>query len=126
MNKKELVNLFVKNYQDNQNFIDKWTFTAALGSIPLAIQFTNSIDKLTCYGKGIFLSANYFAGIVVIAHIVGAVCGKRACNAYLSKNNDKGEYYARWQRFYNIVVNLAFCLMIVSYLIIMNKLVWRI
>lgn len=122
MTEKERKNLLIECYKDNQKFIDTITFTAALGSIPLAIGFVDTISQLSCCAKAVFMLANYCAAIVVIAHIYGAVMGKKSCNAAL-ENNKQATQYHNAQNTANNIVNIAFVGMIGCYIYLMQNLV---
>ena len=115
MTTKEKNRLFVEIYKENQKFIDKITITAALGSIPISIGFIDNITKICCCERLFFVVANCCAATVVFAQIIGAVFGKKTCNAGL-ENDGSMDCYSAIQGFWNTVVNIAFCVMVACYL----------
>ncbi len=123
MTKKEFDRILLKYYENNQNFIDKWTFTAALGSIPLAIAFVETVKIMCFWGRFLFMTVNICAVLVVVAHIIGAICGKKQCDIMLG-NGKNADGYGHAQRICNCGVNIAFCIMVIGYLVIMGLLVY--
>lgn len=123
MTVEEFHKTLLEYHRENQNFIDKWTFTAALGSIPLAIAFIPTAKTMCGAGKLVFVFVNICAVAVVVAHIIGATCGKKQCDIMLG-NGKNADCYGRGQRICNWGVNIAFCLMVVGYLLIMGGLIY--
>ncbi len=121
MTNKEREKILREYYKDIQNFIDKLTLTAALGSIPLALGFVDKVQNFSCWWKFAFIFINVCAVAVVIAHIIGAVYGKKSCDAGLA-NDIKATNYGKIQEKCNKVVNLAFVIMIIGYLLIITYL----
>ena len=124
MDEQEREKLFVKNYQDNQAFIDKLTLTVAVGSMPLSIGLINNITDWNCWLNFLFVFVNACAGVIIIAHILGACYGKKSCDVALLKNDDKAIRYNCVQRGFNITVNIFFCIMVANYLAIICLLVY--
>lgn len=123
MTVEEFHKTLLEYHRENQNFIDKWTFTAALGSIPLAIAFVETVKPMCPWSRFLFMMVNICAAVVVIAHIIGATCGKTQCDIMLGDGKHAG-CYGRAQRICNWIVNIAFCAMILGYLLIMAGLVY--
>lgn len=122
MTNKEREKILLEYYKDNQAFIDKLTLMSALGSIPLALSFVDKARSLHWFWQFMFVFINVCAVAVVIAHIVGAVYGKKSCDAALA-NNIKATDYGEIQEKCNKVVNLAFVIMVVGYLLFITRLI---
>lgn len=122
MTNKEREKILLEYYKDNQAFIDKLTLTSALGSIPLALSFVDKVKLFHWLWQFLFVFINVCAVAVVIAHIVGAVYGKKSCDAAL-QNNTKAIDYGEKQEKCNKVVNLAFVIMVIGYLLIITYLI---
>mgnify|MGYP003292978704 CR=1 FL=1 len=117
MTNKEREQTLLEYYKDIQNFIDKLTLTAALGSIPLALGYVDKVLKFGFLGKFLFVAVNIFAAAVVVAHIIGAIYGKKSCDAALA-NEKNAEKYGEIQEKFNKSVNWNFICMIIGYLLI--------
>lgn len=122
MTNKEREKVLLECYKDNQAFIDKLTLTAALGSIPLALGVVDKVRMFHCFWQFVFVFINICAVAVVIAHIVGAVYGKKACDSAL-ENKTEAVGYGKKQSFCNKIVNISFVIMVVGYLSIITYLI---
>lgn len=119
MTDKEREQTLLEYHKDIQKFIDKLTLTAALGSIPLALGFVNKVSDFGFFGKFLFVVVNVLAVAVVVAHIIGAIYGKKSCDAALANEKD-AEKYGEIQEKFNKSVNWNFICMIIGYLLIIT------
>ncbi|GEM_PF-2534698 len=122
MTNKEREKVLLECYKDNQAFIDKLTLTAALGSIPLALGVVDKVRMFHWSWQFVFVFINICAIVVVIAHIVGAVYGKKACEDAL-ENKTEAIGYDEKQKRCNKIVNISFVIMVVGYLSIITYLI---
>ena len=110
--KKEVQKILLDIYADNQKFIDKVTITAALGFFPLAISQIDRIQSTGCFSKWLFILACGCSLGVVVSQIIGAIYGKKSCDAGLAEEKDFHKY-SNLQDWFNNIVNICFIAMIV-------------
>ncbi len=110
--KKEVQKILLDIYADNQKFIDKVTITAALGFFPLAISQIGRIQSTGCFAKVLFILACVFSLGVVVSQIIGAIYGKKSCDAGLSEEKEFHKY-SNLQDLCNKIVNICFIVMLV-------------